>query len=211
MSRAELARRLSSVSDFENPDAALEQYSTPPELAAHLVHRAALQGDIAGENVVDLGTGTGVLALAAACRGPDRVIGLDVDEAVLDIAVANERTVDPNAPVSWLRGDATRPPIAGRATGSDSRERTVLMNPPFGAQRGNEHADRAFLAVTAAIADVSYSIHNAGSRSFVEEYAADNGGEVTHAFAAELPLENQFEFHDSERENIDVELFRVTW
>ena len=85
------------------------------------------------------------------------------------------------------------------------------MNPPFGAQSGNEHADRAFLATAAAVAGVSYSIHNGDSADFVEAFAADNGGEVTHAFRADFDLPDSFDFHEDERRTIDVEVFRIDW
>jgi putative methylase len=85
------------------------------------------------------------------------------------------------------------------------------MNPPFGAQSGNEHADRRFLRTAAEIAGVSYSLHNEGSREFVESFAADNGGEVTHAFAAEFDLPGQFEFHDQDSRTITAELYRIEW
>jgi putative methylase len=85
------------------------------------------------------------------------------------------------------------------------------MNPPFGAQAGNEHADREFLATASDVADVSYSIHNEGSREFVESFAADNGGEVTHAFAAEFELPRQFEFHEQAEHVVESEVFRIAW
>jgi len=87
----------------------------------------------------------------------------------------------------------------------------VVMNPPFGAQSGNEHADREFLATAAETAGVSYSLHNADSEAFVESFAADNGGEVTHAFAAQFDLPRQFEFHEDDRRSITAELFRIEW
>jgi putative methylase len=88
---------------------------------------------------------------------------------------------------------------------------TVLMNPPFGAQSGNEHADKAFLTAAAGIATVSYSVHNAGSAEFVESFASDHGGEVTHAFEAEFDLPLSFEFHTEESKAVDVEVFRIEW
>ncbi len=202
MKRA-LEQRLSAVEGFRDPSAALEQYPTPADLAAHLLHLADLHGDLAGRTVADLGTGTGILALGAAPREPERVLAVERDPDALAVARENESRVDPAVGVDWLLGDATRPPLASVDT--------VVMNPPFGAQRGSEHADRAFLAVAAEIADVSYSIHNAGSRSFVESFAPPASGEVTHAFAAELDVARQFEFHTSERERLDVEVFRIEW
>jgi putative methylase len=200
-----LTQRLAIVAGFEDPTVSLEQYRTPPELAAHLVHTADLQGDIEDRTVVDLGCGTGMLALGAALRGPTRVVGLDIDPDPLATALENERKVASTTNVEWVRGDATDAPL--RHAGPT----TVVMNPPFGAQSGNEHADRAFLATAATVAGVSYSIHNAGSREFVESFAGDNGGEVTHAFGAEFELPRQFDHHDADTRVIDAEVFRIDW
>lgn len=200
-----LAQQLAVVAGFENPRTSLEQYRTPPDLAAHLIHDADLQGDIQNRLVVDLGTGTGMLALGAALRGPSSVVGIDIDPDPLYTARANERRVATTADVSWVRGDATDAPFR---TGAGT---TVVMNPPFGAQNSNEHADRAFLATAARTSDVSYSVHNAGSQAFVKSFVADNGGEVTRAFEAQLDLPRQFDFHESASHAIDAEVFRIEW
>ncbi|WP_336036753.1 METTL5 family protein [Halobacterium yunchengense] len=198
-----LERRLAAVEGFRDPDPALEQYPTPAGLAAHLLHLADLQGDLARRTVADLGAGTGMLALGAATRDPQRVVAVERDADAIAVARENEGRVDAGVAVDWVRGDATRPPLAAVDT--------VVMNPPFGAQRGRRHADRDFLAAAADVAAVSYSIHNAGSRAFVESFAADRGGDVTHAFAAEFDVDRQFEFHTSDRETLDVEVFRIAW
>jgi len=203
--KSELTQQLGVVAGFDSPRVELEQYRTPPELAAHLVHTADLQGDVEGRLVLDLGCGTGILALAAALRGARRVVGVDLDPGPLATAAANERRVASTSPVHWVQGDATRLPLA------PSGPTTVVMNPPFGAQSGNEHADRAFLDTASEVATVSYSIHNADSRSFVESFAADNGGEVSHAFRAEFDLPSTFEFHEEDTRTIDAEVFRIVW
>jgi len=87
----------------------------------------------------------------------------------------------------------------------------VLSNPPFGAQDGNEHADRAFLDQIREIADVSYTVHNAGSEEFVRAYADDHDATVTDAFAVELDVDNQFAFHDQDRATVDAEAYRIDW
>ncbi|QGN06615.1 methyltransferase domain-containing protein [Halorhabdus sp. CBA1104] len=203
--KRELAAKLGVVVGFDDPTADLEQYRTPPAVASHLVHLADLNGDLDGQWVVDLGCGTGMLALGAALCGPERVVGVDLDPDALTTAAGNRQRVGTTTAVSWIQADAT-----GHAVCPDEPV-TVLMNPPFGAQNGNEHADRAFLETAADIAAVSYSIHNSGSAEFVESFAADHGGNVTAAYRSSFTLPRQFEFHEADSREIDVELFRIEW
>lgn len=204
-SKRELAGQLAVVAGFENPTVELEQYPTPPDLAAHVIHIADLQGDIQGRSVVDLGTGTGMLALGAALRGPARVIGVELERDPLVTARDNCRRVGTTTPVHWIQADATRAPLIL------TESTTVVMNPPFGAQNGRRGVDKGFLRTAAELADVSYSIHNRGSEEFIEAFAADNGGTVTHAYQATFELDRQFEFHDADSTEIDTEVFRIEW
>jgi len=204
-SKRSLATKLGVVAGFEEPRVALEQYPTPPDLAAHVVHLADLHGDVDGRTVLDLGTGTGMLALAAALRGPARVLGVELDRDALVTATGNQRRVAASAPVHWIQADATRPPLAV------PDPVTVVMNPPFGARNGNRNADRGFLTTASRVATVSYSVHNAGSEEFVEAFAADNGGEVTHAFAADFAIDAQFDHHTDESREVDAEVYRIEW
>ncbi|MFC7137373.1 METTL5 family protein [Halobaculum litoreum] len=198
------------VAGFDDPTASLEQYPTPAGVAAHVVHLADLRGGVAGRTVVDLGAGTGMFALGAALRGAARVVGVELDGGALGVARANERRVGARTEVHWVRADATRPPLA-RDRLAAAGPVTAIMNPPFGAQTGNEHADRAFLKTVAGLADVSYSVHNAGSREFVEAFAADEGGTVTDAFAATLTLDRTYDHQTSESAGVDAEVFRIEW
>ena len=203
--KRELEGQLAVVAGFEDPQAALEQYPTPPALAAHVIHLADLHDDIEGRTVLDLGTGTGMLTLGAALRGPARVVAVELDGVPLSTAVENRRPVATATPIHWLQADATRLPL------SIPEPVTVVMNPPFGAQDGQTGADRGFLTTVASVASVSYSVHNAGSEEFIEAFAADNGGEVTHAFSAAFAVDNQFDHHDDDSREIDTEVYRIEW
>ncbi|QZP38630.1 METTL5 family protein [Halobaculum magnesiiphilum] len=209
-SRRALEGELAVVAGFADPTASLEQYPTPADVAAHVVHLADLRGDVAGRTVVDLGAGTGMFALGAALRGAARVVGVELDAGALGVARENERRVGARTEVHWVCGDATRPPLARDRLTAEGPV-TVIMNPPFGAQTGNEHADRAFLETVADLADVSYSVHNAGSREFVESFAGDAGGGVTDAFAATLTLDRTYDHQTSESADVDAEVFRIEW
>ncbi|ELZ10435.1 METTL5 family protein [Natrialba aegyptia] len=216
-SRRALARELESLADFTDPSPALEQYLTPPEIAAHITHLAGLQADLE-RPVVDLGSGTGMLALAAALAGADRVVGVDLDRDALELARENAARVDRAAAVDWVQGTVTPQslPLSFSGTGvgpriEDDDDVTVLSNPPFGAQRGNRHADRTFLETARSLATVSYTIHNEGSQEFVESFAADEGGTVTHTFQAAFPIDRRFEFHTEASTELAAEVFRIEW
>ncbi len=198
-----LETQLAVVAGFDNPDITLEQYRTPPEIAAAVIHRAGLEGDIEDKVVADLGCGTGMLALGAALRGAQAVIGVDIDVDPLNTAVANSRKVGARSSVGWVHADAHTLPV----TDVD----TVVMNPPFGTQRGGRHVDRGFLETAAAICDVSYSIHNDGSADFIEAFVDDAGGAVEAAFRAALTVPRTYEFHTADVATIDAEVYRISW
>ena len=77
-------------------------FTTP--VAAHLVGFA---GVASGETVLDVGTGTGVVAITAANAGA-RVSALDLTPALLQEAVQNAKVA--GVDVAWTEGDAERLP-----------------------------------------------------------------------------------------------------
>jgi SAM-dependent methyltransferase len=76
-------------------------------VAGRLVHFA---GIAKGERVLDVGTGTGVAALAAAHRGA-RVTGLDLTPALLAVARENAKIAGRDD-IEWTEGDAEALPYA---------------------------------------------------------------------------------------------------
>ena len=77
--------------------------------------------------VVDVGTGSGAIALALATEGNfERVIATDVSRGALDVAERNAAFVrdDLRAPVDFLHGSLLAP-LAG------TRVRAVVSNPPY--------------------------------------------------------------------------------
>ena len=69
-----LEMALQRCKGFEKPRAAWEQYQTPTPLAARLLYDAFLHGDIEQKTVMDLGCGTGILAIGAALLGAKKII-----------------------------------------------------------------------------------------------------------------------------------------
>jgi SAM-dependent methyltransferase len=70
-----------------------------------MLHDAALQE---GDLVVEVGCGTGRLALPLSAMTPARVVGLDTEARMLEVA----RGKDATGRVEWARGSAYRLPVA---------------------------------------------------------------------------------------------------
>ena len=199
MKKRKLEMLLEKVRGFERPDVSREQYATPATVAAELLYFAFMNGDLEG-SVVDLGCGTGVLAIGASLLGRDagvtqKIIGIDSDISALVTAKDNARSL--GASVEWICCDIRD--VCGHFD-------TVVMNPPFGAQeKGN---DRPFLDKALQSGCVIYSIHNAGSQSFIESYIRGRGI-VTDVVRLKFPIRHTFKFHKKEIAYIDVELYRI--
>lgn len=209
---------LEQVRGFDRPDVTKEQYVTPAIVAADLLYFAFMNGDLDG-SVIDLGCGTGVLAIGARVLKDDagmddagtgvtqKVIGIDSDNRALEVARANAESLGTD--VDWIRcdvRDVRDVPDIAVVLNAGSRFDTVVMNPPFGAQeKGN---DRPFLDKALEIGRVVYSIHNAGSSSFIESYIKGRGA-VTDIVELKFPMRHTYSFHKKEIALIDVELYRI--
>ncbi|MEM4944968.1 MAG: METTL5 family protein [Archaeoglobaceae archaeon] len=192
--KRELEILLENLEGFKNPKIQLEQYVTPPNLAAFILTNARLHGDL--DKVVDLGCGTGILAIGSALLGA-YAVGVEIDLEALKIAKANAERV--GVQVDFIACDVRDLNLKNRIT--------VIMNPPFGIQR--KHADRVFLEKAYEIANVIYSIHSAGSEIFVNKRSEENGFKITHVWKFMVPLRKSYSFHEKEFKFIPVEVFRI--
>lgn len=196
MKRSELVRRLAKVHGFSDPRADLEQVMTPPEAAATLLEAALQRGDLEGRSVLDLGCGTGILAVGAALLGAGEVEGVDVDPGA--VAVAQRNASDcAGANVTFRTGDVAD---AGRSVD------TVLMNPPFGAQRA--HADRSFWTTALGSARRAvYAFALADSRTFIEQRAVEHFARIESTEPVRWDLPATFPHHRKRRVEIAVDLW----
>ncbi|MGE0040165.1 MAG: 50S ribosomal protein L11 methyltransferase [Vicinamibacterales bacterium] len=87
-------------------------FGTGHHQSTRLCLRALSALDVAGLDVLDIGTGSGVLALAAASRGAATVRALDVDEDAV-AAARDSAARNPGLPaVEWIVGDLRTQPVA---------------------------------------------------------------------------------------------------
>jgi len=196
MSQAALQRTLYDVKGFHSPKLEYEQYDTPAEIAAALVWQANMQGDISDKSILDAGSGTGILGIAALLLGAKHVHFVEIDADAISIMRENL------SHFKFTEYTIHHMPIQDFIEQVD----TVLENPPFGTKK--KHADKAFLETAFRAGKVLYSIHKESTESFLRAIATDSGWKLTHRITRDFPLKKQFDFHTKAREKAKVLLCR---
>jgi putative methylase len=210
---------IASLKAQSNPQASLEQYTTPEQIAANMLYIAAYtHGDILGKSVLDLGCGTGRLGLGAAFLGAEEVVGIDIDPTSIETAAQNAVEAGLSDKVQWIIGDISA---------IDRRFDTVLENPPFGVQI--READRAFLVKALECSDSVYSLHNhpevdehlirllkfqqgfvqVQPSPFLERFIAKQGGTITAVYAMLMTIPKMFEFHRKLKHDFVIDLYVI--
>jgi len=209
---------LSHVKPHPSPRPDLEQYTIPANVAATMLYIAAyMNDDIVNKRVLDLGCGTGRLALGAAFLGAKDVVGLDVDRVAVNVASENSIQLDLEDKVQWVAGslDVIR--------GSFD---TVIQNPPYGIQ--TRQADRKFLEKALETGHAVYSLHKGvhddeaflrklkttservlpvEPSPFLKSYVETHGGKVKTVYALIMTVPRMFAFHTRKRHEFVVDLY----
>ncbi len=217
--KLDLERFLAGLAPMTNPKVGLEQYTTSEQLAANMLYLAAYnQGDISGKSVLDLGCGTGRLALGALFLGAAYIVGVDIDKAAVKIAVMNSSKAGLKGGVEWVLGDIAA--VEGKFD-------TVLQNPPFGVQR--READRAFLIKALEVGSSVYSLHShpeldrrlirqlkssgemleVSASPFLKRFVEKHGGKVTAVYANLMTIPKMFDFHTKLRYDFVVDIYVI--
>ncbi len=218
--KLDLERFLSQIQPNPSPIAGLEQYTISEHVAASILYLAAYANDdVVSKSIVDLGCGTGRLALGAAFLGAKSVVGIDIDFAVVADAAENADRVGLKLETSWVAGDIDA--IKGEFD-------TVIQNPPFGVQRRG--ADRKFLSKALEVGRSIYSLHNHPERdesllrrlesvhgnllavepsSFIRRYVEERGGDVLAVYSLLMRIPRMFDFHTKARHGFVVDLYVI--
>jgi len=218
--KLDLERFLSQIEPHPSPQARLEQYTVSEAIAATVLYLAAYTNDdIIGKTVLDLGCGTGRLALAASYLGAQCVVGVDVDKMAINAASENSEKAGLETNVSWVVGDISA--ITGRFD-------TVLQNPPFGVQR--RAADRKFLEKALEVGNVVYSLHNhphtdkqliqrlkanpasllqVAPSPFIEKFVESHHGVVKAVYAMLMTIPRMFDFHTKMKYDFVIDLYLI--
>jgi putative methylase len=216
--KLDLELLLSQVKPHPTPKPDLEQYTIPADVAATMLHIAAYSNnDIVDKTVLDLGCGTGRLALGAAFLGARQVVGVDVDRTAINTAYTNSVRIDLRGKVQWVAAD-----VAAIHGSFD----TVLQNPPYGVQKRG--ADRKFLEKALEVGKSVYSLHKnrheaktfvkelrAGSNGivpvapspFLKEFIERHGGRIKGVYTMAMTIPHMFSFHTKRRHEFLVDLY----
>ena len=198
MKQKDLEIILQKVPSYESPNPFIEQYMTPANIAADIIFTAFGFGDIQDKKVVDLGCGTGIFCIGAKIANAKEVIGIDIDEQAVKIAqnYAKENKED----ITFITKDVKY---------VDTKCDTIIMNPPFGAQKSNRWADRGFIEKGFEISKVIYSLHLTKTIPFIEKLVSSLNGEINFKKSYLFPIKHTYSFHQKKVENVDITLLRI--
>jgi putative methylase len=199
--KRDLERALSEIEAHPSPNAYFEQYTTPSNVAAEALYIAAyVYDDIVEKTVLELGCGTGRLAIGAALLGAKEVFGVDVDGVAVSVAQKNAEIISVKDKTNWVIADIDV--VKGNFN-------TVLQNPPFGVQR--RRADRPFISKSLELSSTIYSFHKGGesNREFIKRFIEGHGGRVTNIFPLKMEIPRMFKFHTKKKKITQVDLYRI--
>ncbi len=180
---------LENTPHIQKPDRRLEQYETPPVIAAHMLWQALLRGDLEGRDVADLGCGSLRLGLGAYFLGANRVLAIDIDEEqlMLNEEYLYEKKI---TRITQIHGDVREISLRNIDT--------IVMNPPFGVYPPNRGIDLFFLRKALEIGGTAvYTIHKYSPRldALVETLASGHGFRIVWREILDFPIPALFETH----------------
>ena len=192
---------VSGIPSIPEPKVSLEQYASPPHLVSRLLWIAEMVfGDVVERKVIDLGSGTGRLGLAAAYLGAMYVLMMELDLALARVSWDYAKTMGFGGMTDVICGDARLPPLR-RAFD------TAIQNPPFGVHKRG--ADVVFLKAALSLARVVYSVHKAETIDFIVSKVREMGGYAEPLFEEEVLIPSIMNFHFKRRHRVKVVVVRV--
>ncbi|MHA2099930.1 MAG: METTL5 family protein [Candidatus Kariarchaeaceae archaeon] len=189
-----------NLEGFVNPNVKLEQYMTPPRVAANLIHRAYELGDIDGKSIVDVCAGTGILSIAATLFGGN-VTAIEIDSNAIEVMKNNMMTTEVNFEI-----------INSDALDYNSTEffDTAVLNPPFGIQQ-KKFKDIDFINKAHQMAKVVYCIVDGSleNQKQLPKILKKIDIEILEMYRDEFPISKSYPWHKYNRKIHSVLILRT--
>ena len=184
------------IDDFKEPKIKFEQYMTPPEIAAFMIHYAWMKGEIENKKIIDIGAGTGMLGIGAAFLGGN-VTMIEIDKDAYEILKNNVAKTDHEIRL-----------INKNIFDFDFDEEydTALINPPFGIK--SENKDMDFIVKASKISKHIFSIHD-GSESNINNIKSlfeKNNLEIIESLMMDFSLKSTYPWHEEKNKILKVML-----
>ena len=203
MKPKKLVSFLQSLDTFTSPVLSLEQYATPPSIATDMLWLIdTYYGRIADKKVLDLGCGCGILSIGCALLGAKRVVGVDIDQNAIDIALSN--VTKGHLPLSTSCVNFFQADVATLKAGDVHEVDMVIMNPPFGTKQ-REHADLMFVEKALELTSDVFSLHKTSTRKFWQQKVF-SGVTLEVLDKIVFNLDQTLAMHKKGSENINVDL-----
>ena len=199
MRKKQLEIILSQLAPNPKPKLKWEGYTLDAESAAQMAYAAAWRNnDIYGKKVIDLGCGSGILAIAASLLGAEWVVGVDIDKEAVKAARTNAEKV--RVYINF---------VVGNIQCVNGHFDTTLMNPPFGSWE--QGMDIRFLEKALEISNVVYSLHKRSNtvRAFLRRKILQIGGRIDQVHEMEIIILRTYKFHRKAKYPVKVDLYRI--
>ena len=184
------------IDDFKEPKIKFEQYMTPPEIAAFMIHYAWMKGEIENKKIIDIGAGTGMLGIGAAFLGGN-VTMIEIDKDAYEILKNNVAKTDHEIRL-----------INENIFDFDFDEEydTALINPPFGIKSKNKDMD--FIVKASKISKHIFSLHD-GSESNINNIKSlfeKHNLKIIESLMMDFSLKSTYPWHEEKNKILKVML-----
>lgn len=206
MDKVQLQQLLGTLAPLEDPQPALEQYGTPPQIAADMLHLTDVHVSLENKTVLDLGTGNGILAIGAALLGANST-GIDIDPGAIETARENTDRVREQTGKDLATTFAVEDVVDCNRTAD-----IVVMNPPFGIQQ--QGSNTVFLSAAFRCAPLTFTLLHLSREKreetmhFYEKYAERHGKAADPLKEYRFQLPKTQAFHTQAETRIPVALYR---
>ena len=184
------------IDDFKEPKIKFEQYMTPPEIAAFMIHYAWMKGEIENKKIIDIGAGSGMLGIGAAFLGGN-VTMIEIDKDAFEILKNNVAKTDHE--IGLINKNIFDYDF-------DEEYDTALINPPFGIK--SENKDMDFIVEASKISKHIFSLHD-GSESNINNIKSlfeKNNLEIMESLMMDFNLKSTYPWHEEKNKILKVML-----